>query len=239
MKILAIDTSAKAASTALLEDEKLLGEFYTHSGLTHSQTLMPMVEQLLSCCQVTLPQIDVMALSAGPGSFTGLRIGMAAIKGMAFPQNTPCVKVSTLEGLCYNLPEFSGLLCPVMDARCGQVYNALFQWNEGSLNRLTPDRAITIPELEEELKACTQPILLLGDGSPLCYQSMQLHQLSLAGAANRYQRASGVGLCAYRAAQRGETLPPDQLRPDYLRLPQAQRELMMKKNLEFNGGNPL
>ena len=239
MKILAIDASAKAASAALLEDEKLLGEFYTHSGLTHSQTLMPMVEQLLDCCRITLADIDVMALSAGPGSFTGLRIGMAAVKGMAFAQNAPCVKVSTLEGLCYNLPEFSGLLCPVMDARCGQVYNALFQWKEGELLRLTPDRAITIPDLEEELKAYPQPILLLGDGSLLCHQTMQLNQLSLAGAANRYQRASGVGLCAYRAALRGETLPPDQLRPDYLRLPQAQRELMMKKNLEFNGGKPL
>ena len=239
MKILAVDTSAKAASAALLEDETLLGEFYTHSGLTHSQTLMPMVEQLLHCCRITLPEIDVMALSGGPGSFTGLRIGMAAVKGMAFAQNTPCVKVSTLEGLCYNLPEFSGLLCPVMDARCGQVYNALFRWENGSLHRFTPDRAITISDLKAELQSHSQPILLLGDGSPLCQKTMQLHQLSLAGAANRYQRASGIGLCAYRAALRGETLPPKQLQPDYLRLPQAQRELMMKKNLEFNGGKPL
>lgn len=240
MLTLGIDSSAVAASAALVEDGKLLGEFYCNTKQVHSQTLLPMVEGLLQTVGRSCGELDAIAVSHGPGSFTGVRIGVSCVKGIALPKNIPCVGVSTLEAIAYSgIPYEDAILCAVMDARCGQVYNALFQWKEGELFRLTPDRAITIPDLEEELKAYPQPILLLGDGSLLCHQTMQLNQLSLAGAANRYQRASGVGLCAYRAALRGETLPPDQLRPDYLRLPQAQRELMMKKNLEFNGGKPL
>lgn len=234
MKILAIDTSAKAASAALLEDEKLLGEFYTHSGLTHSQTLMPMVEQLLSCCRVNLADIDVMALSAGPGSFTGLRIGMAAVKGMAFAQNTPCVKVSTLEGLCYNLPEFSGLLCPVMDARCGQVYNALFRSEGGALHRLTEDRALPIKELEGELWPHGREVLLLGDGAALCHQAFSMWGARLAPEGVRYQRASSVALLGEQAAKEGKTVSAGELAPVYLRLPQAERELKKRQAEQAN-----
>lgn len=234
MKILAIDTSAKAASAALLEDEKLLGEFYTHSGLTHSQTLMPMVEQLLDCCRITLADIDVMALSAGPGSFTGLRIGMAAVKGMAFAQNTPCVKVSTLEGLCYNLPEFSGLLCPVMDARCGQVYNALFRSEGGALHRLTEDRALPIKELEGELWPHGREVLLLGDGAALCHQAFSMWGARLAPEGVRYQRASSVALLGEQAAKEGKTVPVGELAPVYLRLPQAERELKKRQAEQAN-----
>lgn len=216
MKILAIDTSAKAASADLLEDEKLLGEFYTHSGLTHSQTLMPMVEQLLSCCRVNLADIDVMALSAGPGSFTGLRIGIAAIKGLAFPDNTPCIGVSTPEAIAYGLLGFEGIVIPMMDARCGQVYTALFQGKDGCLTRLSEDEALPLSELKEKLKSCTGPLWLCGDGAHLGLAAWgEELPVRMAPAHLCCQRASAVGLAAMQHL--GEAVSPAALVPCYLR----------------------
>ena len=133
---------AKAASAALWEDGVLRGEAYQNTGHTHSATSLPMAEQLLAGCGWSLSEVDGFAVTAGPGSFTGLRIGLASVKGMAFALDKPCVPLSTLEGLAYNLSGWPGLICPVMDARVGQVYTALFRWDGGAMHRLMEDAAI-------------------------------------------------------------------------------------------------
>ena len=127
MKILAVDSSAIPASAAVWEDGRLLGEFYSNTRQTHSQTLLPMVENLLKCTQTALNEIDLFAVSAGPGSFTGVRIGVACVKGLAMPEDKPCAGVSTLEAIAWNLAHLRGTICAVMDARCQQVYNAVFE----------------------------------------------------------------------------------------------------------------
>ena len=147
MLILAFETSAKAASAALLEDGKLLGESYQNTGLTHSQTLMVMAENLLHQCGKTVNDVNAVAVAAGPGSFTGVRIGVAAAKGFAWGREVPCYGVSTLEAMALSLGEYQGYVCPVMDARRSQVYNALFYVNHGSLKRITEDRAIALAQL--------------------------------------------------------------------------------------------
>ena len=230
MKILALDTSAKVSSVSVVTEDRVLAEFSAHLNLTHSQTIMPMCEQLLSCCQIPLEEIDAFAVSRGPGSFTGLRIGISAVKGMAYALGKPCIAVSTLDALSFNGRQFEGILCCVMDARCNQVYNALYESNHTSLTKLTEDRALFIDELSQELKELQKPVLLIGDGAELCYNKLNgiLPDLVLAPENNRYQRASSVGLVALEKAKQGEFISPSQLIPQYLRLPQAQRERMKK-----------
>ena len=172
MRILAFETSAKAASTALLEDGRLLGEIYQNTGLTHSQTLMVMAQDLLKQCGKTVEDISAVAVAEGPGSFTGVRIGVAAAKGFAWGGEIPCCGVSTLEAMAEMAGVFQGYLCPCMDARRSQVYNALFYVNRGEIQRLTPDRAIALCDLEKELKNLQEPIFLVGDGSNLCYNTL-------------------------------------------------------------------
>ena len=157
MKILALESSAVACSVCLTEDEELIAEAYENSGLTHSVTLLPMAEEMLKNCGVKLEDVDVVAVAAGPGSFTGLRIGVSAAKGLAWTLDKPCAKVSTLEAMAWNLVGFEGNLCPVMDARRSQVYNALFSSDGQTVARLTPDRAISLEELTEEVKKWTDP----------------------------------------------------------------------------------
>ncbi len=221
MITLGIDTTAVAASVALTKDGKLLSEFYANIGLQHSRTLMPMVESLLSCCGVSVKDIDRLGIAAGPGSFTGVRIGVAAVKGLSIVDDIPCVGVSTLEALAHNLPVTEGILCPVMDARCQQVYNALFCYREGKLIRLTEDRAIAIEELMAELAAMNQPVTWLGDGATLCFHALQdTAGHILAPETVRYQHASSVALLAENAT---ETVSAEQLAVSYLRPPQAVR----------------
>ena len=147
MKILALESSATASSVAVCEDETLLAQSFQHSGLTHSRTLMPMCRDLLENCGLTLEEMEVVAVAAGPGSFTGLRIGVAAAKGLAWPGDKPCAGVSTLEAMAWPLAHLEADLCAVMDARRNQVYNARFQARGGILERLCPDRAIPVEEL--------------------------------------------------------------------------------------------
>ena len=172
MLILAFETSAKAASAALLEDGKLLGESYQNTGLTHSQTLMVMAETLLRQCGKTVADVSAVAVAAGPGSFTGVRIGVAAAKGFAWGREVPCYGVSTLEAMALSLGAYQGYVCPVMDARRSQVYHALFYVNHGSLERITDDRAIALEQLKQELAPLTQPVFLVGDGSVLTYKTL-------------------------------------------------------------------
>ena len=226
MLILAFETSAKAASVALLQDGKLLAESYQNTGLTHSQTLMVMAQDMLKQCSVNVNDLDAVAVAAGPGSFTGVRIGVAAAKGLAWGGEKPCYGVSTLESMALGLGAFEGTVCPVMDARRSQVYNALFAAAGGQLSRLEEDRAISLEELAQELQTAPQPIFLVGDGSELTYRTLKdrVPGLVLPPEYRMHQRASGVALAAMAAAARGESGDAASMQPNYLRLSQAERE---------------
>lgn len=227
MKILAVDSSAKACSVCLIDDNKILGEFFINTALTHSQTLVPMIDSVLRNTSTDISAVDAFAVSAGPGSFTGVRIGVAAIKGMAMPLNKPCYSVSTLEAMAYNILNENVVICAVMDARCKQVYNALFRVKDGKIERICDDRALSIDDLFDELKSFDEKIILIGDGAELCYNSFkELNNVYLAPENIRYQRASGVAFCSLSK----EPMSSTELMPTYLRLPQAEREL--KKRME-------
>lgn len=235
MKILALDSSATAASVALLEDNFVLGEFFVNTKYTHSQTLVPMIENLLDVTCVDIKDIDLFSVNVGPGSFTGIRIGVSAVKGMALALGKPCAPVSTLLSLAYNLKNYEGIICACMDARCNQVYNALFKASGGKIKRLTDDRAILIDDLEQELKEVSNKIILVGDGAILCYN--KLHKLlpciELSDDNNRYQRASSVAKIAFEDYNCGKSVSAAELLPKYIRMPQAEREL--KKKLSVKG----
>lgn len=232
MRILALETSAGPASCAVTEEERVLASAYINTPLTHSQTLMPMVEAMLCNAGLQMADVDLLAVAAGPGSFTGVRIGVSAVKGLAFANELPCVAVSTPEAIAYNaagLP-FDGVVCAVMDARCQQVYTACFESQGGSLSRLTPDEAISIENVKNRLISYKKPILLLGDGAKLCYNAFgaQVPQLTLAPPKWRFQQATGVAAAAAVAAAGGQTVSADRLQPVYLRLPQAERERLAR-----------
>lgn len=233
MKIFAIDTSAKSASVALTEDGVIKGEFFINTMLTHSETLMPMTDALLKSTRIELSDIDCFAVNTGPGSFTGLRIGIAAIKGMAYALKKPCAAVSTLESMAYNLHSENTVLCAVMDARCNQVYNALFDISGEAPQRFCEDRALTIDELSKELETIGKKVVLVGDGAQLCYKKMSgiNCDLHIADENVRFQRASSTAIAAEKLFADGKTISSEELMPQYLRLPQAQRELIAKKSL--------
>ena len=230
MKILAVDTSATAASVAVAEENKLIGEFSINTALTHSQTLMPMVDELLKNTGLSVNDIGAVAVNAGPGSFTGVRIGVAAVKGIAFPKNLPCVSVSTLESMAYNMLGNDCIVCSVMDARCSQVYNALFRVKGCTVTRMTDDRALSLTDLKNELRNINEKVVLVGDGAVLCSKFLgeELENIMLAPFNNRIQTASSVAYAAFEKINNGETVKADELMPVYLRLPQAQRELNKK-----------
>ena len=232
MKILALESTAVAGSAALVEDEKVLGEFYCNTALTHSQTLMPMVEQLLTCTRTALEDVDLFAVTAGPGSFTGVRIGVSSVKGMAMALEKPCCAVSTLEAMACGASMVEGLVCALMDARCGQVYTALFRVSGGRVERLTKDSAVSAAEAAAACAAWPgEKLYLAGDGAALCAPLPEFRALGavLLPEPVRYQRASGAARAALAMAGRGEVLSADRLAPIYLRVPQAEREL--KKRL--------
>ena len=232
MLILSFETSAKAASVALLENGKLLGESYQNTGLTHSQTLMVMAQQLLQDCGKTVSDLQAVAVAEGPGSFTGVRIGVAAAKGLAWGAELPCYGVSTLEAMALSLGAWQGYVCPVMDARRSQVYNALFSVNCGKLERLGEDRAIALEDLSRELAELAGPIFLVGDGSSLTYRTLSdaLPNLVLPPEHRMHQRASGVALAAQQKIAAGLPGNGAALSPNYLRLSQAERERLEKEN---------
>ena len=226
MLILAFETSAKAASVALLEDGKLLGESYQNTGLTHSQTIMVMAEDLMKQCGKTVADLSGIGVANGPGSFTGIRIGVAAAKGFAWGAELPCCGVSTLEAMAVSLGVWQGYVCPVMDARRSQVYNALFHVDCGKYTRIREDRAISLLELGEDVKKLSEPVFLVGDGSVLCYNALSemVPGLVLPPEHRLHQRAAGVALEAERMLKSGGSFPGEALVPTYLRLSQAERE---------------
>ena len=229
MLILSLDSTAAPASVCLCEDGKILADYFINTGLTHSQTLMCMVESVLSVTGRDTSDIDLFAVNNGPGSFTGVRIGVAAVKGMAYASDKPCVAVSTLESMEYNHLAQNCVVCACMDARRNQVYNALFRIKNGCVERLCDDRAISVEDLLSELDNLDDKIILFGDGAQLVYSSVEKDHIFLAPENIRYQNASSAAFIAYRKYQNGETITATELNPSYLRLSQAERELNNKK----------
>lgn len=231
MKILALESSAVAASAALCEDEMLLGQTYLHTGLTHSQTLLPMAADLLEQCGLKPQDLDLIAVAAGPGSFTGLRIGVAAAKGLAWAAELPCAGCSTLEAMAWSLAGFQGEVCAAMDARRHQVYNARFQVNGTAPHRLTPDRAIALADLVKELEGTSVPQIVVGDGAQLCYDALTAAGIPavLAPPNLRMQSAWGVARMGLELARTGQTVSPGELVPMYHRLSQAERERLERE----------
>ena len=222
MLMLSFESSAKAASVAVTEDGKLLGQSTQVSGLTHSATLLPMVEDLLKNLGLNMDKIDAFAVAHGPGSFTGIRIGISTVKGLGWAQNKPCTGVSTLEAMAWHGISAGGYVCSVMDARRSQIYNALFEIRDGKPFRLTPDRAISLEELAEEVKQLNAPVLLVGDGSVITKAFFDKVGIETVFPPENlmWQDAWGVAMAA------GETVPGTSfsLLPVYLRLSQAERE---------------
>ena len=231
MLICSVDSSATPASVCLFEDDKIIAEYYLNTGFTHSQTLMAMLESVLKISGKRADDIDLYAVNSGPGSFTGVRIGVSAVKGMAYAQDKPCVEVSTLESMAYNFLDSHTIVCACMDARRKQVYHGLFRVDGDRIERLCEDKAIAIEELLSGLPN-GEEIILVGDGAELVYQSAEEPAVKLAPPNLRYQRASSVALAAVETYNRGEVVSPAALMPRYLRLSQAERERNAKLNKE-------
>lgn len=220
--LLSIDSSAVTASAALTNGDKVIKSEFINAGLTHSETLMPMIKRVMQNHHCS--DLDAIAVTVGPGSFTGVRIGVATAKGLAFNDDIPCIPVSTLEAIAYNFADENGIICAVMDARRMQFYNALFEVKNGVVSRLCDDRAISIEDLKKELEVL-DGVIIAGDGASLCYDNLNLDNVTLADEDKRYQ--NGIGLS--KAAYNKEKISAASLMPVYLRLSQAERELKLKR----------
>ncbi len=222
MLMLAFESSAKAASVALVKDGSLVSQYSQCSALTHSRTLLPMAEDMLKNAELTIADVDCFAVAHGPGSFTGVRIGVSTVKGLAWASNKPCVGVSTLEAMAWHGLAAGGIICPVMDARRQQVYNALFEIRGGKPERLTEDRPIALEALAEALRALESPAFLVGDGAAITAKYLDAVGIPYRMAPENlvWQSAWGVAMAA-RDKKPGTA---DELLPVYLRLSQAERE---------------
>ena len=222
MLILAFESSARPASVALLRDGSLLSQYSQCSALTHSRTLLPMAEDMLKNAELAIGDVDLFAVAHGPGSFTGVRIGVSTVKGLAWAANKPCVGVSTLEAMAWHGISAGGVVCPVMDARRSQVYNALFEIRNGIPLRLCGDRPIALEELAPQLRELESPAFLVGDGAAITARYLETAGIPFRMAPEnlRWQSAWGVAM----AAADREPGTADSLLPVYLRLSQAERE---------------
>ena len=219
--LLSMDSSAVTASVALTDGDEIIKSEFVNSGLTHSETLLPMITRVMDGRKYS--ELDGIAITAGPGSFTGVRIGVATVKGLAFNDDIPCYSVSTLEAIAYNFVDKNAVVCAVMDARRMQFYNALFRVQNGKVERLCDDRAISIEDLRNELKRYDK-VIIAGDGAKLCFQNIELENCTLADDDRIYQNAVGVA----KAAKNKNAISPKALMPVYLRQSQAERELKLK-----------
>lgn len=229
MKILAIDSSGLAATVALLDGDILTGEFTIHNKKTHSQTLLPMIHEMLRVADVEIQDVDAIAASAGPGSFTGLRIGASTAKGLAQALDIPIVAVPALEGLAFHFAGEQALVCPMMDARRNQTYYGVYDVRSGIPLAIQDQKAASLEEAAGTINELDRPVIFLGDGVPV-FQD-QLHELvkvpyRLANAAVRYQRASSVAVLGKYYLEQGRGMPAENFAPIYLRLSQAERERM-------------
>lgn len=220
--LLSLDSSAVTASVALTDGDRVIKSEFVNSGLTHSETLLPMVKRVMGDNEFS--SLDAVAITAGPGSFTGVRIGVATVKGIAFAGNIPCYGVSTLEAIAYNFVDENCVVCAVMDARRMQFYNAIFKAENGIVSRITPDRAISIDDLREELKQYDS-VIIAGDGAALCSQNIALDNCKIAADDKIYQNALSVAKCV----KNKKAIAPSALMPVYLRQSQAERELKLKR----------
>ena len=220
--LLSLDSSAVTASVALTDGDRVIKSEFVNSGLTHSETLLPMVKRVMGDNEFS--SLDAVAITAGPGSFTGVRIGVATVKGIAFAGNIPCYGVSTLEAIAYNFVDENCVVCAVMDARRMQFYNAIFKVENGIVLRITPDRAISIDDLREELKQYDS-VIIAGDGAALCSQNIALDNCKIAADDKIYQNALSVAKCV----KNKKAIAPSALMPVYLRQSQAERELKLKR----------
>ena len=233
MKILAIDTSALVATAALCDDEKLIAVYSQKAGMTHSQTMLPIIKNIMDNTETNIDDVDMIAVSEGPGSFTGIRIGIATAKGLAFGKNKICIGVSTLEAMARTIADFctDAIICPVMDARRNQLYNAVFEMRGGKLLRLSEDRMIEAPTLAKELDTMDRPVYFVGDGYDIMAK-MKLSYQRETPVACRWQNGYGVAMAAlalYNNTEDKSVFTDRMLRPEYLRLPQAERELNEKE----------
>ena len=234
MKILAFDSSAKLASAAVTDGEKLLALYNIDNGLTQSELLLPMIENLLKELKLSFSDIELFAVSAGPGSFTGVRIGVALLKGLAFGKNLPCVSISTLEALAENARGLKGIIVPVMDARRSEFYNAIFKCDGKELSRITEDRAISASERATELSKFKEDVYLVGDGYDIAKRLLSEEGASLEETPYllRSQNAASIARLAYKKYLSGEALSDSEIMPTYLRLPQAERERLEREKLK-------
>ena len=234
MKILAIDSSGMVASAAVVEDDNLLGEYTINYKKTHSQTLLPMLDEIVSMIELELDTLDAIAVAAGPGSFTGLRIGSATAKGLGLALNKPLVHIPTVDALAYNLYGTDRIICPLMDARRNQVYTGIYEFQNNRLHILEPQAAVSIQTIAEKLCALGREVIFLGDGVPVYRHQlteilMAGQQFSFAPAHVSRQRAGAVGMLAVQYIREGKIETATEHTPDYLRLPQAERERAEKE----------
>lgn len=234
MKILSIECSASPSSAAILDNGKVIASGFINTKITHSQTLLPLIKSVLDTTNTDISRIDAFAVAAGPGSFTGIRIGISAVKGLAEAENKPCYPVSTLRAMAENVSEEDVIICAAMDARCNQFYNAFFTLQNGSVLRLSEDNALMFEELLESLSAYDKAgkrIVTVGDGAELLVKKALEAgiNLTLLRERDRFQNAVSVGLAAFNDKEQIKPISPDELVPFYLRLPQAERELKRKQ----------
>ncbi len=235
MKILALDSSGLTASAAVLEDDILLGEYTICYKKTHSQTLLPMLAQVTEMLELDLETVDAIAIAAGPGSFTGLRIGSATAKGLGLALNKPLIAVSTLEALAYNLYGTMGVICPIMDARRNQTYTGVYVWEDGRFQTIQNDAAVAIEEILDTLNEIGKPVIFLGDGVPVFKEQIReklVVPYQFAPAHLSRQRAGAVAALGYCYMQEGRAESAAAHRPEYLRLSQAERERAERKKQE-------
>lgn len=229
MKILALDSSGLVASVAVVEDDTLLAEYTVNYKKTHSQTLLPMLDEAVKMIELDLKSIDAIAVTGGPGSFTGLRIGSATAKGLGLALGKPIVAVPTVDALAFNLCGCTRNICPMMDARRNQVYTGIYRFLDGRLEIRHPQEPMAVKAIAEELNAMGEAVVFLGDGVPV-YREMLKELIkvpySFAPAHLNRQRASAVAVLAMQYAREGKIETAAEHRPEYLRMSQAERERM-------------
>lgn len=232
MKVLSIDTSSVVATCAVLDENKILGEYSLNQNVTHSENLVPMIKEIMDGLNLKVNDIDIFAASVGPGSFTGLRIGIATIKSLAHVVDKPVVGVSTLEALAFNIPYFSGILVPIIDARRNRVFSGIYRWKDNKLINIKSPSPLELDELISTLKSYDEKILFNGDGT-LVYKDKIMEKLNgrvyFSPISTNMPRASSVGELAIIKAKEGKTESYFELVPQYLRESQAQRSLKNKK----------
>ena len=236
LKVLGIDTSTKSISVAICNDDEIIGEYFVNSTLAHSCTLLPMIDNLLKSTKISLDDIDAFAVTNGPGSFTGVRIGVSTVKGMALALDKPCVTVSTLEAIAYNLVDTDCIAFPTIDARGGRVYAALFEIRAGKIKRIMDDQVIFLSDIGEKLLNLKEKIILLGDGADLCYNKKGCVgvDVNVTSLSKRFCRASTVATIGRQSVILGKVFSAVEIVPKYIVPSQAERERMAKLNITEN-----